>query len=95
MKPVSRRRQQRDRIYPQRRREVWERAEGVCEVRVAPDCGWQMTEVHHIAGRVGPDPHRLDNLLGCCAADHRLIHDNPAWARKWGYMASRHGEVSA
>lgn len=85
MKAVSDRRRKRDVIYPQRRREVYDRGQGCCEycLRAA------MTEVHHIAGRGGPDPHRLDNLVGLCRPCHNRAHQNPEWAREVGLMRSR------
>ena len=86
MKAVSDRRRRRDAVYPQRRVEVWERAGGVCEHCLAAD----MTDVHHIAGRGGSDPHRLSNLIGLCAACHARAHSEPVWARSVGLMRSRH-----
>lgn len=91
LRPVSPRRRKRDASYGDARQAVYERAEGHCEVRVAPSCTGRCENVHHIAGRDGPDPHRLANLVGCCAGCHRLIHGYPGWAYKWGWMASRHG----
>jgi 5-methylcytosine-specific restriction endonuclease McrA len=49
-----------------------------------------MTDVHHIAGRGGPDPHRLDNLIGLCRECHDKAHSMPEWARKFGLMRTRH-----
>jgi 5-methylcytosine-specific restriction endonuclease McrA len=85
VKAVSDKRRRRDAVYPQRRRQVWERSGGVCEF-----CQWEpCEEVHHIAGRGGPDPHRLENLVGLCGSCHRSAHGNPEWAREVGLMASR------
>jgi 5-methylcytosine-specific restriction endonuclease McrA len=85
VKAVSDRRRKRDAVYPARRREVFERGGGVCEW-----CGIdEMTDVHHIAGRGGPDPHRLDNLVGLDAECHRRVHAEPEWARSVGLMRSR------
>ena len=100
MKSVSDRRRQRDAIYPQRRREVYERANGICEY-----CGLAMIgAVHHIAGRGGDDPHRMtgdwrnvgNNLVGLCVSVgrvqgcHERAHANPEWAVEVGLMRSRH-----
>ena len=92
MRAVSDRRRKRDAIYPERRREVWARAEGMCEF-----CrGRPVMAIHHIAGRGGPDPHRLDNLVGLCASVgsvvgcHERAHGNPEWAVEVGLMRSRH-----
>jgi 5-methylcytosine-specific restriction endonuclease McrA len=85
VKAVSDRRRKRDAVYPARRRQVWERGNGVCE-----HCGVAaMGEVHHRAGRGGADPHRLDNLVGLCPDCHRRAHSEPVWARSVGLMVSR------
>lgn len=84
--PVSDRRRKRDAVYAERRQQVWERSNGMCE-----RCGWAaMTDVHHLAGRGGVDPHRLANLAGMCRACHEWAHANPAAARDQGWMVSRH-----
>jgi 5-methylcytosine-specific restriction endonuclease McrA len=85
MRSVSDRRRKRDATYPARRREVFERSGGVCEHCLAAPC----EQVHHIAGRGGPDPHALSNLIGLCAADHERAHREPEWARSVGLMRSR------
>ena len=88
MRAVSDRRRKRDAVYPERRRQVWERGEGVCEhCRSA-----QLEQVHHIAGRGGPDPHRLENLVGLCEPCHRRAHGEPEWARSVGLMRTRLGK---
>jgi 5-methylcytosine-specific restriction endonuclease McrA len=88
IRAVSDRRRKRDAVYPARRREVWERGNGMCEFcHVAA-----LSEVHHLAGRVarnGEDPHRLDNLIGLCGECHRRAHGEPEWARSVGLMRSR------
>ena len=87
MRAVSDRRRKRDAVYPARRREVWERGNGVCE-----HCGnAEMGSVHHIAGRRIPDPHALSNLVGLCESCHRRAHAEPEWARSVGLMRSRLG----
>ena len=85
MKAVSDKRRKRDAVYGQRRREVFERGDGVCEFCRAAE----MTDVHHVAGRGGSDPHRLDNLIGLCAGCHRRAHGEPVWARSVGLMRTR------
>jgi len=85
LRAVSDRRRRRDAAYPERRRQVWARGGGVCEW-----CGVDaMAEVHHRAGRVGPDPHALSNLVGLCSACHRRAHAEPAAARAAGVSRSR------
>ena len=88
MRAVSDKRRKRDAVYPERRRQVWERGEGVCEhCRSAP-----MGSVHHIEGRRVPDPHRLSNLIGLCEPCHRRAHGEPEWARSVGLMRTRLGK---
>jgi 5-methylcytosine-specific restriction endonuclease McrA len=85
VKAVSDRRRRRDAVYPQRREQVWERGNGMCEHCLMAAMG----EVHHIAGRGGDDPHRLSNLVGLCAGCHARAHGEPEWARSVGLMRSR------
>jgi 5-methylcytosine-specific restriction endonuclease McrA len=87
MRPVSRKRQVRDRDYQAAREAVYERCEGVCE-----RCNRAgVTDIHHLAGRTGPNPHRLANLAGFCRPCHNWVHQNPAEAREQGWMRSRLG----
>lgn len=86
MRAVSDRRRRRDAVYPERRRQVWERGGGVCEHCLVRPMG----EVHHVAGRGGPDPHRLENLKGLCAGCHQRAHLEPEWALGVGLARSRH-----
>jgi 5-methylcytosine-specific restriction endonuclease McrA len=88
VRPVSDKRRKRDAVYAQRRREVFDRGDGVCEHCRAATMG----SVHHIAGRGGPDPHRLDNLVGLCEPCHRRAHSEPEWARSAGLMRTRLGK---
>lgn len=92
LKAVSTRRRKRDALYPQRRVEVFERAGGRCEARIHHDgCTGRCEQVHHLAGRGGPDPHRLENLLGVCGPCHHFIHVEPAAAMRAGLMVRRNG----
>ncbi len=86
MRAFSDRRRKRDAVYPERRQQVWERGNGMCEW-----CGMAaMGSVHHIGGRGGDDPHRLSNLIGLCDGCHRRAHGEPDWAVSVGLMRSRH-----
>ena len=90
MKAVRDKRRKRDAVYAERRVDVWEREGGLCEC-----CRRRaMTCVHHIAGRGGPDPHRLTNLAGLCDDCHRRVHADPEWARSKGLMRSRHSKLA-
>jgi hypothetical protein len=93
VRAVSDRRRKRDAVYPQRRREVHERGDGVCEFCRAAE----MTDVHHVEGRVAPrgvDPHRLDALIGLCAGCHRRAHAEPLWALSVGLTRPRLGKLA-
>jgi len=90
VRAVSDKRRKRDAVYPQRRREVFDRGEGLCEFCRSA----HMTDVHHIGGRVGADPHRLENLIGLCAECHRRAHGEPVWARSVGLMRSRNAKLA-
>ena len=93
LRVVSDRRRKRDATYPSSRKAVYERAEGMCEVQATIKCERGGHQVHHIAGRLGPDPHRLDNLLLCCRHCHDLIHAHPQLAYEKGWMVRRNGPV--
>ena len=62
----------------ERRREVWERAKGYCEVRQAPNCSglvsWTDGEMHHKQGGLVGRNDDMENLLWSCMACHRLEH---------------------
>ena len=92
MKPVSAKRRKRDAVYPLSRRAIYERAEGMCEATVSFDCELGGYQVHHLAGRGGDDPHRLENLLLCCRPCHEWIHAHPAESYEQGFMVKRHGK---
>jgi 5-methylcytosine-specific restriction endonuclease McrA len=90
VKAVSDRRRKRDAVYGERRDQVFERGRGMCEFCEV----WVMEQVHHLAGRGGPDPHRLENLIGLCEACHRRAHGEPEWARSVGLARSRHAKMA-
>ena len=90
MRAVSARRARRDAGYGEARRQVWDRSDGLCEIRLARDCTGRCEQVHHIAGRGGPNPHDLGNLAGCCQPCHGWVHSYPAQAQLAGWMRSRH-----
>lgn len=91
MRQVSAKRRKRDQNYPAARRAVFARSMGACEAEACIDCNGQCQQVHHVAGRGGPDPHRLDGLLGVCRPCHDHIHGSPAESFERGWMVSRLG----
>jgi 5-methylcytosine-specific restriction endonuclease McrA len=92
MRQMSKRRLKRDAGYQRSRFAVYERSEGRCELEITPDCYRTMTDVHHRAGRGGPDPHRLDNLLGLCRLCHNYVHQWPLESYENGWMVRRNGK---
>lgn len=92
MKPVSDRRRRRDANYDEQRQAAFARANGWCEAMVL-GCTGRAEQTHHIEGRGGDDPHRLENLKVMCAHCHRWTHDNPRRARNLGLMRSRMSQV--
>ncbi len=62
---------------------LWRRSQGRCEVRT---CHRSAEHPHHRLRRSQGGEDSLSNLLCVCAACHRHIHDNPAWAYDQGYM---------
>jgi 5-methylcytosine-specific restriction endonuclease McrA len=90
VRAVSDRRRKRDAVYGQRRVEVHDRGDGVCEFCRAGE----MTDVHHIEGRGGADPHRLGNLIGLCGGCHRRAHAEPLWALSVGLTRPRLGKLA-
>jgi len=89
--PVSARRAARDEEYEAARYRVAARARGLCEFRGPQGnrCRQPMTDVHHLAGRGGPIPHRMSNLVGMCRNHHEMVHRYPAWSYEEGWMVRR------
>lgn len=56
----------------------------VCEVH---DCENNTTNLHHKNGRIGEMLFNTEYFMACCSVCHpQRIHENPAWARKHGYL---------
>lgn len=89
IKPVSDRRRKRDAGYRDACRKVWARAEGRCEAITGMRCTGRHEHTHHIAGRVGPDPHAIAGLLAVCLPCHDYIHAHPAVSYEHGWMRKR------
>lgn len=82
LNPVSAKRlaylQELERMLP----ELWERSYGMCEV-----CGDEpAVHAHHKLRRSQGGGNSLDNLLAVCPSCHRMIHDNPAFSYREGYL---------
>ena len=90
---VSVRRRRRDAVYPSSRKQVYSRAEGMCEANAIWACERYGHQVHHIAGRGGRDPHRLENLLWVCSTCHDVIHAQPERSYERGWMVRRNGQA--
>jgi hypothetical protein len=48
--------------------------------------------IHHKAGRIGEKLLDQKNFLAVCMEHHRMIEDNPAWAKENGYSILRLAE---
>lgn len=100
--PISRRRgirrispkqRRRNDAYRQARLEYFEdlaerqgRDAAICEVL---GCHAIATQIHHKRGRIGDRLTNKEEFLGCCAACHRRIENDPAWATEQGYRLPR------
>lgn len=93
-KPVSAKRAGQMDAYRAAKAEVKARAEGACEMRT-PVCVGFGVEPHHVKGRVGPLLTDTEWMMHTCRPCHNYAHDRPAEAYENGWLASRHGEVSA
>lgn len=85
------------RISPKRRKRNAEwakvtreaiKAAVVCGV-VSVDCTGYATEGHHRKLRSQGGTDTLSNCVPTCAACHRYIHNNPAWAVRSGFIEAR------
>lgn len=93
MKPVSDKRRRRDAGYQAARQAAYDRADGRCEAWASPGCRGRAEQVHHKAGRGGPDPHRLENLLAVCQPCHAYIEEHRTEAYAAGWLVRRNGKV--
>lgn len=57
-----------------------------CEVK---GCQKVAMEVHHKKGRIGDLLIDTSTFMAVCDEHHRLIEDNPQWAKEQGYSSSR------
>lgn len=91
LRAVSPRRRVWQREYRAARLQVRERADGLCEARLA-GCGVWGTECHHIAGRVGAHANALSSLLWVCRSCHDLITRHAVPDYDLGLSRSRHAK---
>lgn len=64
-----------------------ERSEGRCEAGRFTDnsrCCRRGTDPHHRLARSQGGKHELENLVHLCSTCHRMAHDQPQWAIRWG-----------
>ena len=47
------------------------------------------TEVHHINGRIGKNLCDIESFLAVSREGHNWIHNNPAEAKKYGFIHTR------
>ena len=89
VRAVSDRRRRRDASYDDAREAIRDRCRDQCEAIATIRCTGRYEQAHHRAGRVGPDPHRPDNLLAVCGPCHAYVHAHPAEARERGWSVAR------
>lgn len=65
-----------------------ERAGFTCQARL-DGCTTFATEVHHIAGRVGPQANDPSNLMALCHSCHQKITDHEVPVYELGLMRKR------
>ena len=60
-------------------------------LRLVSKCNADMTDVHHMKGRVGDLYTDTRWMVGLCRPCHDYVEAHPEWAREVGLSASRHG----
>ena len=74
-----------DRLYLKKRKEYL-MSHANCEVK---GCTYSSGEIHHRKGRIGKLLYDEKYFLAVCSVHHRIIEDNPNWAKKNKYSSSR------
>jgi len=68
----------------QRRREVYDRSKGRCQLQNSPRCrgwiSWETMEMDHIQGGLVGRNDNLENLRAVCAPCHRHRHVQVRWS---------------
>ena len=75
------------------RREVFDRAGGLCEARL-DKCDGEAHHAHHKLRRSQGGKDEPDNLLALCFWCHEWIHGHPEEARLRGWLLSAHAGSS-
>lgn len=76
-----------DEITPQ----LWDRAEGMCELMISNICAGTPHHRHHRRSRrIRKDglANDMSNLLYLCTACHELVHHDRAWSKEHGFIIS-------
>lgn len=71
------------------RRLVAERSEGLCEVQTVA-CAGRAREWQHRKNRSQRGTWGAENGLHACSRCHQMIHENPHWARSYGWTVWSH-----
>jgi len=87
LKPVSRKMSALKKQY-MKQREVFLKSNPHCELLLATGNSMPATEIHHKKGR---GKYLLDETtwMAVSSTAHRIIHDNPKWAKEQGYILTR------
>lgn len=87
---VSAKRRAEERDLRRAHADVLLRSRGRCEAitrGLEHLCTGLGTEYHHVLPRSRGGQHHADNLVHLCATAHRLVHGQPARARRLGLLA--------
>lgn len=84
-KPPTERKKERETQYRAAKKDFKAATDGKCQVCTKA----QGTDIHHKKGRIGNLLTDTTYLLLVCRSCHRIIHDNPRWAKEKGYTELR------
>lgn len=93
LSPVSKKQRRINAEFARARDIVRERAAFTCEMRL-DGCTFFATDVHHIAGRVGPNANDPSNLMAACRSCHRKVTDHEVPVYELGLSRRRNGRVA-
>lgn len=90
LRPVSEKRKAQRLDYSQAKAVVWERDTGQCQPGLHLRDGKCSTEIHphHVWPQARYPERRCDPdvMVLSCSIHHRMIHDNPKWAKRAGWL---------
>lgn len=85
IKSESEKRKELNKVYLKVRAEYL-KIHPLCEF---PKCTHRATDIHHKAGKIGELLIDDNHFMALCRDHHRLIENNPAWAKQNNFSISR------